>query len=650
MKTNIYLLACILLASVAACRSGDDIEPEPLPPPEPSFCSTIKEVVIPTALAAVLDTDLTFEGKGFAVGDSIKMMNVVATGGRRDFAARVTAVTAGAFTFTVPANMTSGKYAINISRGDLECSLGVCTLTLGANVPPRAGMTLRGMVANDGAGIAGVVVSDGYEVTTTDNNGRYYISSAKKNGFVFISVPGNYEVANEAYFPLFFQRVNSADPSAEEQHDFALTPVDNRRHAVVVMADFHLANRGFTRELEQFDAWLPDINATIAAQEAAGKRVYGLTLGDLVYDAYWYASDPPFLFPDFMARMNKVRCTTFHTMGNHDYSPDEGSDWQREQPWRETMGPTYYSFNLGNVHYVVLDNMVARQTSGYETRVSDEQLAWLRKDLATVTDKSAPLVVAMHVPLYQIPSVTGTAGYGLTGGATLRACWSAFTNVQVLTGHSHSNFTHRPATGMEEHNIGAICATWWWTGRNADADNHICGDGSVGGYAVFDFDGARLAEWYYKSFGYSRDYQFRAYDLNAVHITPARYAPNATAAEQAELIAFAGPYATANTRNEVLINVFAYGAGWSLEVTEGGVPLAVTRVKALDPLHIISYEAPMLNRHNTANMPTLADNTHMFRVQASSATSTLVIKAADGFGHVYTETMTRPKAFNCATR
>ena len=39
----------------------------------------------------------------------------------------------------------------------------------------------------------------------------------------------------------------------------------------------------------------------------------------------------------------------------------------------------------------------------------------------------------------------------------------------------------------------------------------------------------------------------------------------------------------------------------------------------------------------------------MWKVTASSATSTLEIKVTDNFGNVYTETMSRPKAFNVDT-
>jgi hypothetical protein len=58
----------------------------------------------------------------------------------------------------------------------------------------------------------------------------------------------------------------------------------------------------------------------------------------------------------------------------------------------------------------------------------------------------------------------------------------------------------------------------------------------------------------------------------------------------------------------------------------------------------------MLNRGNVVNHPTSTDNTHMFRAAASSPNSTLEIKVTDSFGRVYSETMERPKAFNCAMR
>ena len=64
-----------------------------------------------------------------------------------------------------------------------------------------------------------------------------------------------------------------------------------------------------------------------------------------------------------------------------------------------------------------------------------------------------------------------------------------------------------------EHNTAAVCATWWWTGKSGYAGNHICKDGSPGGYGVWEIDGTD-ARWFYKSMGKPQNYQFRSYDLN----------------------------------------------------------------------------------------------------------------------------------------
>ena len=63
-----------------------------------------------------------------------------------------------------------------------------------------------------------------------------------------------------------------------------------------------------------------------------------------------------------------------------------------------------------------------------------------------------------------------------------------------------------------------------------------------------------------------------------------------------------------------------------------------------DPLHIISYMVPRLNANNGTTFETCLTY-HMFRVKASSPTTTLEIKVTDRFGNVSTETMTRPKDF-----
>ena len=96
------------------------------------------------------------------------------------------------------------------------------------------------------------------------------------------------------------------------------------------------------------------------------------------------------------------------------------------------------------------------------------------------------------------------------------------------------------------------------------------------------------------------------------------------------------------------VNVWNWDPSWKVEVSEGGNPLTVTQVTVKDPLHLVAYTAKRLNKNATATFAT-ESNRHMFKVTASSASSTLDIKVTDRFGNVYTESMTRPLNFSTDT-
>lgn len=53
----------------------------------------------------------------------------------------------------------------------------------------------------------------------------------------------------------------------------------------------------------------------------------------------------------------------------------------------------------------------------------------------------------------------------MSGGSTLVNYLKEFTNAHVITGHTHINYTIEPSDQLIEHNIAAVCATWWWTGK-----------------------------------------------------------------------------------------------------------------------------------------------------------------------------------------
>jgi len=606
---------------------------------------------VPAYLDVQKESEIRIDGQGFKTGDKIVLKSQTVTS--REYTIDIKSVSNEFVTFILPESLLADRYRISAKRGASNATIGITTLNIvfNATIPDKEGMTIKGVVYSAGVGIPNVVVSDGFEVTKTDSKGIYYLPSTKKSSYVFVSIPGNYEVATEGSAPLFFNRLTKAAATVEIQ-DFSLTPVNNDKHVLLALGDMHLANRN--NDIEQFQkGFLTDVNKTIQSFQGTGTKVYGLTLGDMTWDGYWYSNN--YGLQNYRSQMNDIKTTVFSVMGNHDNDPYVSGDWYAEDKFRNILGPTYYSFNLGKVHYIVLDNTEYINTGGtlgtvgsrnYEATIVADQMDWLKKDLATIEDKNTPIVIAMHIQLGKNPGVSGDGqsapSYRLTNATEFVDALTGFSAVQLLTGHTHINYRIEYSSSLMEHNTGAVCATWWWTGKNGYAGNHICKDGSPGGYGVWEIENRDL-KWYYKSINYDKNYQFRAYDLNEVHITQAKHAPKSTTSEVNK---YAAEYANKNSNNEILINVWGHDSKWKVEVFEGGQPLLITRVSVLDPLHIISYETQRLNVNAVPTADFVTSKTaHMFKAKASNATNPLEIKVTDRFGNVYTETMTRPKPF-----
>lgn len=558
----------------------------------------------------------------------------------------------------LPDDFVDGVYLVQLVREHAKTSLGYSKFSqvFNANIPDKMGMNIKGLVrSTEGNPIPNVMVSDGFGVTLTDKDGVYYLSSDKSNGYVFISMPSGYEVKAVGNIPTFFKYLIGNSRELVEIHDFELTPVENDKHSLLVMTDFHLANR--TNDLLQFETgFVKDVNKEIESLRSQGRKVYGLTLGDLGWEDYWVANK--FALPEFLVQSQKIHVPMFHAIGNHDNDPYAQGDWNTEKLFKRLVGPTYYSFNLGKVHYVVLDNIEYINNGGsvgikgdyaQNAKIVDRQLDWLKRDLQLITDKSTPVVVAIHIQLNNTP-VVGANGKMQPNSPAFRMidaqkfldCFAGFEQVHILSGHQHTNHTFANTEQIMEHNIGAVCATWWWTGKANYSGEHIGRDGAPGGYAVWEMDGKNL-KWYYKGIDKDRSYQFRAYDLNKVQITASKYAPNTT---QALLNEYTQGYEKANTANEILVNVWGQDEAWKVEMNENNKPLVVSRLSAYDPLHIISYPALRLNEGYTPTSTYLTTRMpNFFKAKASSATSTIEIKVTDRFGNVYTETMKRPKDF-----
>lgn len=561
------------------------------------------------------------------------------------------------FTVKISEGCESGTYRVFIKRGDRKKQIGSTYINIveGMDFTPDAGTTVYGVVSTADGPVPGVVVSDGVEVTVTNEQGIYQLQSDKEWGYVFISVPAGYEVPAEGVLPQFYKMMKG-DASTAERVDFSLTAVDGQDdYKVLVLGDMHLANR--TGDLKQFMEFTSDLNAYRALHQQ--EKMYAIALGDMTWDLYWYSNS--YALPEYLNTINsQVKgLQIFHTIGNHDYDYKATNDRDAESRFMDYIAPTYYSFNLGKVHYVVLDDIDCSNYDGttsrdYEKRVSAGQLSWLAKDLSHV-DKSVPLVVVMHAQVFYPSQTDGfKVDHDVLNTTQLLNVLDGY-KVHFITGHTHMNYNVTPddaVTGgreVYEHNTGAICGSWWWSGYLTPGV-HLSPDGTPGGYAIWSVNGTDM-EWMYKATGWTEDYQFRSYDLNNVHFSLAdvpQMPAGVPASVKKEYMKYVDAYPE-NQDNEVLINVWNWNPRWTLKVTdENGNTLTPEEVWAYDPLHVAAMSVKRFNSSTLTSTPSFITEKfpHFFKVKAADADVDLTITVCDEFGHQWTENMQRPKAFS----
>ena len=505
-------------------------------------------------------------------------------------------------------------------------------------ITPAAGTTVYGVVTSDGVPLEGVRVSDGFLFARTDEKGIYQLASAKKHGYVFVILPSGHMPELKGNIPQFFVQLKEA-ASKCERADFALHSDPGQENSrILFLGDMQLARR--SDDLGQFRHFTNEIATYI--REHSAKNLYAITLGDMSWDSHWISGN--YNLTNYLTDM--ARCgalPVFHAMGNHDHELEAEGDFKTAVKFKQIIGPTYYSLNIGSVHYVILDNIECTndgtaQKASYNDNLVSEQLNWLRSDLAPLT-ADVPVVVVMHAPLYK-----ESGKNSLDNASDVIAVLKRFDYVLLQTGHTHImyNVDRLSSDHIMEQNSGSICATWWYTGYDVPW-LHIGRDGSPGGYRVCDISG-RDIKWYFKGIERPADFQFRSYDRNEILITADKYVPNANATYREEFTQTLGEYASANNDNWIYLNIWDWDPSWTVEMTENGNKLDVTRFDGYDPLHIIAYNAQRANINKSLSFPTKQTG-HLFKARASSPSSTVEIIVTDRFGRVYTESMTRPKPF-----
>lgn len=371
------------------------------------------------------------------------------------------------------------------------------------------------------AGIPGVSVSNGVDVVQTDEDGRYELP-VRGDFTAFVSQPAGWQVpVDDQSFAQF--SYNHYPEGSPELRFGGLEPTGDLPSAV----NFPMAASEATAAPQQSCPIATDTQAydeqeieyardgavadLMTRDDYAGCGI--LLLGDNVGDDLSLNPALKGLYADANGPVRAVP-------GNHDVDFDAAGPENSVDTYRRDFGAPYYSYDVGETHFVGLFNIIYDGVEadggngGYAEAISDEQLEWLRNDLAGVDDDKQ-IVVAAHAP---IVSYTGVV---TENAAELYEILAEYPNAVTVGGHTHTLEHHIAGDQREEwadagipeltHDqvvAGAVSGSWYSGELNDDGVPHAyTSDGAEPGVLTFEFDGADRSE-YYTVRGESQDKQF----------------------------------------------------------------------------------------------------------------------------------------------
>ncbi len=507
---------------------------------------------------------------------------------------------------------------------------------------------VSGYVLCDGKGVAGVVVTDGINVTKTGNNGGYTLpADSDKSQFVHISIPSGYEVSRNGSIPQFFARVTAG--RAQKDVNFNLTKVDQSRYTLMTIADTHIlrgtSSAGSVLDVERYTTqMIPEINNYAAK---LNNPVYMVHLGDIGLRTSWNHKKGGYSLADYVAD-TKLNMPVFNIVGNHDHDiPEKGESFDdfsvhlSRSTFHSAIGPSYYSFNIGSEHYVVLDNSfiitsdsgpTQREdaTKGYQYRVDEVQMAWLEKDMAQLNpNHTKRVVVLVHCPI-----LLNNTKYRMMHTQRFLDMFKGY-EVMILAGHSHVDASIRRTYNGKPmiQNIHASSAgTFWYTPWSCD--------GTPGGSVAYHFGGENLSRDYV-AWGEAKDKRYFVYDNvnNKWHYRISQYTGDGTT-HYHDLV-------KAHPKNKAAIIVNIFGA-YECEFTEstGGQGSATDKVYDLNFRdwywsefdRSMNFEAPVGHRlQNASHQRPRKGAPHVWRYVPADPTATITVKAKDVFGNVIAE-------------
>lgn len=366
----------------------------------------------------------------------------------------------------------------------------------------------------DESGIAGVMVSNQREVVVTDKEGRYKLP-IKNRSIIFVSKPAGYVLRqNEHNLPQFYY-IHQPEGSLNLQYagleptgklpdplNFGLIPSQKKKSfKAIIFGDPQPRN---DQELSYYRddvvSELADVDANLV-----------LVLGDIMFDDLS-------MYDRYNRIMKTLDMPVYNLFGNHDINYDAVGNAYARETFKKYYGPTYFSFEYGDIHFIALNNIdylgIENESGPYRGYLDDKQLEWMENTLEHV-EKDKRVVILSHIPLY---SDDGKGNKKNTvNRERLIDLIEDRNKALYLSAHRHRIFhdflgeeVSRIKSDPMHHIALAAASGAWWDGPRNESGIPVATqrDGVPNGYHIFKFDGITYKERY-KGAGHAADYQMR---------------------------------------------------------------------------------------------------------------------------------------------
>ena len=448
-------------------------------------------------------------------------------------------------------------------------------------------------IVKDASGnpIAGVPVTDGYTYVVTDANGVYQIVGSRYARKAYLSIPSGYEVPLDptTHLPAFFSP-GTIIRDQQNRYDFTLTrqTASEDKFTLVMIGDPQCQTDA---QVQRYATeTVPNIQSTLSSFASEYPNPYAITLGDIIFDSTntWEGMKKSMSNVNVGGRYLPF----FQCIGNHDHNGKASTDFDATANFFENFGPTDYSFNRGNFHIIVMDDVMGTTTAtnsspnkctwNYNGGFTTYQWKWLQADLELVPDKDKKCVIlCCHIP-FRGGSASGGSSVNKNDAyySEILTALKGFKEAHLMIGHTHypQNYIHnsyRTKSGLPiyEHVHGAACGAWWSSNLNTN--------GQPNGYSLYECDAVNgtITNWVAKSTKDDFSSQMRVYDGDQIYTGSKgyRYSWTATSGGGAGSLNVGGTANIFAKGNSVFKNAFVAAiwnddaANWKVELFQNGV-------------------------------------------------------------------------------